>query len=258
MAKEEQAPKEDLQKQEGQADETTAKDPIEIPNEAGETEGKKDGDYVAPTTQNVGANLGNLSVPVTKTETKTATAPAADTQINTKGENGTKDEATYEKTPDVVNVAQMVNAKGDLTTDVIADRIARHMLYLTGKRSFKDDKQRLQEQASFMETVGNSLQLDFPQHALVTDLLLNQIRENLEVFTSGDAYKFMRELEKIRYPMESIRFYQRYITYLTKIIQHYKNPGRLKTHVDLAYVTDGLTRVAKENVQQYYTKVANR
>jgi len=247
----------ELQKTEGQENTNTetAKDPIEIPNEAGETEQKDNGgEYVAPTTQNVGTNLGNLSVPAAAPAAK----PTEPVKINTQGENGTKDEASYEKTPDVVNVAEMVNAKGDLTTDVIADRIARHMLYLTDKRSFKDDKQRLQEQASFMETVGNSLQLPFPQHALVTDLLLNQIRENLEVFASGDAFKFMRELEKIRYPMESIRFYQRYITYLTKIIQHYKTPARLKTHVDLAYVADGLTRVAKENIQQYYTKVANR
>lgn len=156
----------------------------------------------------------------------------------------------------VVGLSKMVNAKGTAVTDLMVARIDRHMQYLAGTVGFNSTAEAHEEQISFMETVGNSLQLDFPAYVVVTDYLLKSIRENQKVFTDGMAYRFMVGLEK-RYPSEHSRTYQGYMELLSKIGFYWKERYKLAKLVDYAYTIAPMDSKAKTNVTQYFRKMSS-
>lgn len=151
----------------------------------------------------------------------------------------------------VIGLKAMTNSKGNATTDIIAERIEKHIGYLSGKVGFENKEAQNREQQSFIETVGNSLKLDFEQYVLVTDKLLEVIRENDKVFREGLAFRFMKNLGE-NYPLESVKAYQSYITYLTKIAFNWSARHRLHELTDPTYVIQNLDRKGKENVIRYF------
>lgn len=164
-------------------------------------------------------------------------------------------EPSFEADQPVVSVAKMVNAKGNIATDAIVIRINRHMEYLSGKTGFNSEKDRHDEQVNFMETVGNSLKLDFDAYVVVTDTLMTAIRANQAVFSDGMAFRFMVGLEK-RYPADGIKAYKAYIELLTKIAANWTVRYKLPKLVDVTFGIALLDRVGKTNVEKYFRKLS--
>jgi hypothetical protein len=165
-------------------------------------------------------------------------------------------EATFQAEPLVINVAKMVNAKGDATTDVMVARINRHVEFLAGRKRFKDKKEEQDEQISFIETIGNSMRLDFEQFAIVTDDLLTVVRANPEVFSGGLAFRYTVGLDK-KYPAQAIRLYHTYIQFLSMVAKNWEARYKLNSLIDLASVITDLNRKGKENVTQYFRYLTN-
>ena len=163
-------------------------------------------------------------------------------------------EATFRQAEGVIAISRMVNAKGTASTDVILARIEKHMKHLSGQLGFKDETEKLHEQLSFIETIGNTLRLDFPQYALVTDVLLSNIKANQSVFDKGLAFRFVASLGKA-YPTEHVKTYQSYMSFLAVIAKNWSTRNKLKNLVDVGYVTKDFPQKAKENVSQYFRHV---
>jgi len=180
------------------------------------------------------------------TSEKKAQAPSA----------GAAKEPSLNETPDVIGIGKMINAKGDLVTDVMKARIERHLKYLRSETSFKDREEATNEQVTFMETVGNMLKLDFEQYVVVTDFFLGEIRKTPEVFSESVAFRFIAGLTR-QYPSEYIKNYQTYIELLSKIAKNWKVRYKLGQLMDITYAISDFDRRGKENVTQYFRKVTS-
>ena len=154
----------------------------------------------------------------------------------------------------VIGVGRMTNAKGNETTDLIKNRIKRHFEYLSSKLRFKDDDERDEEQSSFIETIGNTLRLPFEQYVVVTDYLLQQIRESGGLFADGTAFRFTRVM-KVKIPVEHVRNYRSYMTLLSMIANNWGRRHQLNKFIDIAYPIKDLPKAGKENVTQYFNKL---
>ena len=199
-------------------------------------------EYVPPITEEVAPVSEQAAVKIKPTR---ALPPAEPTLV----------EPTLAPALDVVGVSQMLNAKGNLVTASMIARIDRHMAFLVGTEGFNDVAERNLEQVSFIETIGNSMKLDFDGYVIVTDYLLEQIRANQQVFTDGMAFRFTASLGKA-YPADVVRNYQSYIELLTKIAVNWKVRYKLKKLIDITYAIKDLQPKAKVNVTQYFNKVA--
>jgi 3-oxoacyl-[acyl-carrier protein] reductase len=170
--------------------------------------------------------------------------------------------AGYDVTPALVESGEMVAANGSATSGVMLSRIAKHMSHLTGKKGFGSNKERWEEQASFIECVGRSLGLPYDDYVMVTNELIQQIRDNLKLFTSGDAYRFMHDLttkypenKPVKYPKESADRYQAYMSFLTTIARNYTTRHRLRTSTDVGFATKDMNMVGKQNVTKFFTQL---
>lgn len=139
---------------------------------------------------------------------------------------------------------------GTVVTAIMIERIERHMKFLTGHTSFRDKEQEVQEQVTFIETIGNTFQLDYPQYQLVTDTLVEHIRNNLSVFADNQAFRFIPGLEKV-YPAVYIQNYQKYISILTQIAKFWNRRSRLKKMMDVTTLVTDFNSAAKANIDQY-------
>lgn len=155
----------------------------------------------------------------------------------------------------VIGITKMVNAKGNAVTDIMVSRIDKHMQYLSGKTGFNTIDQAQEEQIAFMETIANSLKLDFEAYVVVTDHLLKAVRANQKVFSDGLVFRFMVNLEK-KYPAEYIRSYQAYMELLGKIGSYWTVRFKLPKLIDLASVIANLDSKAKTNITQYFRKLS--
>lgn len=200
---------------------------------------EKQAAYVAPEVKNLSGKAPAPAVAEKPAET------AAPVKIK---------EATFEKGEGVIGLSKMVNARGTVTTDIMIERIQKHMQHLSGKLGFNNKEERIHEQVTFIETVGNSLRLDFDQFVLVTDVLLNAIKEHQPVFEKGLAFRFMGGLDK-NYPADYIRTYQAYISFLSTIAKNWAGRAKLANQVDIGYVTKDFPQKAKENINQYFRRV---
>lgn len=169
-----------------------------------------------------------------------------------------------EKTTDVINtvqvdtvsVADMINAKGSDVSETLKQRIDRHVTYLAGQRSFPSTKAEKEEQISFIETIGNSVQLNLDQYAVVTDYLIKVIRENLEHFDHGGVFKFTKGIER-EYNAKAVQEFKNYMTLLVRISREYANRRQLNRMVDINTLTKGLKQKARDNINTYFRRLAS-
>lgn len=207
--------------------------------------------YTPPVTEELGGDADKASV--TPAPVKPTPAPVVKAAVVEPVKNV---EPTLAPALDVISVSKMLNAKGTVVTDQMIARIDRHMKYLRGEEGFNDQKERDTEQVTFIETIGNSLKMDFEGYAIVTDYLLKQVRDNQSVFSDGMAFRFTVGLDK-NYPTDIIRQYQSYVELLTKIAANWKVRYKLKKLIDIAYVIQPLQNKAKENITQYFNKISS-
>lgn len=205
-------------------------------------------DYTPPESENLSGDAAEEVVKTTAQAPAVLTAPAK--------EEAAPAEATFQVEPIVISIAKMINAKGDTTTDVMVARINRHIEFLAGRKRFKDKKEEQEEQISFIETIGNSMRLDFEQFAVVTDDLLTAIRANADVFSSGLAFRYTVGLDR-KYPAQTIRVYHTYISFLTMVAKNWEARYKLHSLIDLASVITELNRKGKQNVTQYFRYLTN-
>ena len=202
-------------------------------------------EYVAPEVK----DLSQQKEPAKKEQKQLGVSPAP---IQTKSEPG----PTFRQAEGVITISKLVNAKGTAATDVILARIEKHMKHLGGQLGFRNEEEKAREQLSFIETVGNTLRLDFPQYALVTDVLLNNIKANQSVFDKGLAFRFVASLGK-NYPADHVKTYQTYMSFLAAISKNWAGRSKLGNLVDVGFVTKDFPQKAKENVTQYFRRVTN-
>ena len=155
---------------------------------------------------------------------------------------------------EIVRVAEMINAKNDFVSQTMIDRIEQHLVYLNGKQGFANDEARFKEQITIMETIGNSIILPIDKYCLVTDYLLQAIRCNYDSFKEGQAFRFMRGLNKV-YSDRSIANYQSYMTMLITLAGSYADRKRTFTKIDLDSITATLPTDARNNINTYIRRI---
>ena len=158
--------------------------------------------------------------------------------------------------PDVINIAAMVSANGNAVSDLMIKRIERHFAFLKGTKGFSTEHERVTEQVSFVETIANSVKLDFDKYALVTDYLYNQLRENPEVVTQGKIFKFLRGADR-NYSSIGIERYKSYMNLLIKLATNHADRRRQFKLIDINYATKDLKEKARDNINTYFRKLVS-
>lgn len=166
-------------------------------------------------------------------------------------------EATFETTPDVVKAAKQVNHKGSAATALIIERVERHMDFLNSRVRLATEKARNTEQVTFIETVGEALKQDYDRFEIVADLLMDSVRENAKLFNSGLAFRFMEPLQKEGYSPEALQGYKAFFNFLITVAKNWKRRHQLQQFVDITYVIEGYPAKARENITQFYNKLAS-
>lgn len=209
-------------------------------------------EYTPPAVDEVGS-VADKS-PVVSTAVVTKQSPAA--PVDKTAEAPKAAEPTLAPIPDVIGVGKMLNAKGTLVTADMIARIDRHMKFLRGDEGFASTKERDDEMVSFIETIGNTLKQDFEAYVVVTDHLLQQIRDNQKVFTGGTAFRFLQGISKGAY-RDNVAAYQSYVELLTKFAVNWNVRYKLKKLVDITYAVRTLPRQGQVNLTQYFNKLAS-
>jgi hypothetical protein len=207
-------------------------------------------EYTPPESEDLSGKATKETTGKSAAKTPAVAAPAATKQAPAVVE------ATFQEPVMVVGIGKMLNAKGDATTDVMVARIERHMQFLSGNKRYKNKAEEQEEQISFIETVGNSLRLDFDQFVVVTDDLLNIIRQNRDVFDGGLTFRHTVGLDR-KYPVQTIRLYHTYMSFLAMVAKNWESRYKLHTLIDLASVITDLNKKGKENVTQYFRYLTN-
>jgi len=158
--------------------------------------------------------------------------------------------------PTVVKAEDQVNGRGTATTDILVSRVNRHFDWLAGRLRIDTKKARDQEQSDFMDTIGNSLKLDYREFKLVTDVLLAAIRKDLKTFTDGgQAFRFIPGMEPA-YAPEYVAAYQTYITFLTRVAKNWARRHDAAKMSDITTVIEGFPTKGRANVTQYFNELA--
>lgn len=207
--------------------------------------------YTPPAVEKVGSDADDASVVSTVPTKQAPAAPVVKTADAPKAA-----EPTLAPIPDVIGVGKMLNAKGTLVTADMIARIDRHMKFLRGDEGFASTKERDDEMISFIETIGNSIKQDFEGYVVVTDYLLEQIRENQKVFTGGTAFRFLQGISKGAY-RDNVVNYQSYVELLTKFAVNWNVRYKLKKLVDITYAVKTLPKQGQINLTQYFNKLSS-
>lgn len=219
------------------------KDDIIEPGSDGEPNG---GEYIPPV-----VDVVTPTDPAAPVEPTAPGTPAPGPDVSLEPSNS---EADLDGTPSRVPGPDMVAVDGSAVTNIMLRRIEKHLAYLRGEIGFADMAAQRREQVDFMETVGESTCLEYDKFKIVTDALIRMIADNKELFRSGEALRFIVNLNGY-YNQTSITRYIDYITYLTKIAVNWTNRSRLRQQTDIAIVVDGLRQVGKENVTMYFNSL---
>lgn len=158
------------------------------------------------------------------------------------------------KDVETVKIGDQISAKGDFVSELMITRINQHMEYLRGEKGFATDDVRFREMITFMETIGNSTTLGIDQYCVVTDFLMKTIRDNLDDFKEGRAFRFMRGLSR-HYSDSAIAAYQNYMTMLIRLAGAYADRKRVFKKMDLDYITVGMPVVARNNINTYIRRL---
>ena len=166
------------------------------------------------------------------------------------------DEATLQQGNGKIPGPDMTNANGTAVTNIMILRLEKHMKHLRGELGFADNKERFNEQVSWMETVGNSVKLPYEEFKLVTDALINAIANNKELFRSGAATRFNRGLAGT-YPQSSINRYEAYIYFLVTVANNWATRHRLKSSIDVGTVIEHMPHAGQQNVTRYFNSLVS-
>lgn len=209
------------------------------------------------TTTSGTGNKESFAAPLTEELSgKDPIQPQQPEKKNREEQKETTKDSKFEAGSTVIGVKEMVDTKEKIATKIMIERIQHHLQFLTGKLSFPNTDAQIKEQVTFIETIGNSLKLDYDQFIVVTNELLNQIKDNKDTFTNGTPFRFMSVLDK-QYSPDIIKTYQSYILFLTKLAKNWSSRYKLNKLVDIAFVTQDMDRKSKENLTRYFQSLIN-
>lgn len=161
-------------------------------------------------------------------------------------------EASLVEDPAKVLAGEMITEDGTAVTTIMLRRLEKHMKFVRGTLAFRDKQELFEEQVTWIDTVGASLTLDYPQYVLVTKAILAEILQDVNLFRDGGAYRFLQSI-KGKYPANAIEGYEAYFTFLTRVATNWATRHRLRTSVDIAFPVSRLpTAKGKENLTKFF------
>lgn len=208
------------------------------------------GEYVPPEQQNTAPVEPPAPAQVTETQGDVVIPPSLEVPHETPN-----DEASLEEDPAKVLVSEMVTADGTAVTTIMLRRLEKHMKFVRGTLAFRDSSERFDEQVTWIDTVGNSLNLDYPQYVLVTKAILAEILKDVDLFREGGAYRFLQSV-KGKIPASAVEGYEAYFTFLTRVAANWKTRHRLRSSIDIAFPVSRIpTAKGKENLTKFFSSL---
>lgn len=205
------------------------------------------GEYVPPEQVNTAP-----VVPVVQQESEEEPTPVVTPPGLVVPHEEADDEASLIEDPAQVLKGEMVTADGTAVTTIMLRRLEKHMKFVRGELAFRDKNELFDEQVTWIDTVGNSLNLEYPQFVLVTKAILAEMLKDVDLFRDGAAYRFLQSI-KGKYPANAIEGYEAYCTFLTRVAANWNTRHRLRTSVDIAFPVSRLpTAKGKENLTKFF------
>lgn len=156
--------------------------------------------------------------------------------------------------PVQIGIGKLLNAKATAVTDILTARVAQHLECTVGTKGFPDAEARAQEQGGFINTVLNSLELDFDKYVVFTDFLLTQLRANAADISTGKLLRHMGGLAP-SYDKEKVRKYTTYMSFLTRIALNWNIRYKMNTLIDVNLFVSGFSEKGRENITTYFHKL---
>lgn len=209
------------------------------------TTNTQQGEYVPPVQENTAPEPAVVTEPAIKEEVVTPPGLVVPREEE-------DDEASLIEDPASVLISEMITADGTAVTTIMLRRLEKHMKFIRGTLAFRDKQELFEEQVTWIDTVGNSLNLDYPQYVLVTKAILAEMLKDVELFRDGGAYRFLQGI-KGKCPANAIEGYEAYVTFLTRVAANWSTRHRLRTSVDIAFPVSRLpTAKGKENLTKFF------
>lgn len=167
-------------------------------------------------------------------------------------EEAVQQQITLEKenVPTVVLASEMVGSKSNAVTDVFVEALTRYKNVLAGNLVL-NKSQLKEEQAAFMNTVSNTMNLEFKDYVLTTDALVLLMRDNKEAFNEKRLYELFYYVQG-DYSKKAAERYMRYMSALYTLSQNLRNRSRIGKMVDIVSLSSGYTTKAATNIQNYF------
>lgn len=158
--------------------------------------------------------------------------------------------------PDQIGIGKLLNAKATAVTDILNARVAQHLEYVIGTKSFADRDARAQEQGGFINTVLGSLELDFDKYVVFTDFLLTELRANSAHIGTGKLLRHIPGLAE-SFDKDKIRKYTTYMSFLTRVALNWNIRYKLNTLIDVNLFVSGFSEKGAENITTYFNQLQN-
>lgn len=150
---------------------------------------------------------------------------------------------------------EIITGAGTAVTAIAKQRITRHFDFLCGRLSIPEKKARDREQVDFMNLVGETLKLPYPQFELIAEALREAITDDMKILKDGGvAFRFIPRLD-VAYPGEALDAYQRYFQFLLTLSKNWKRRRDIGKLTDITSVIEGFPTKGRENVTAYYRKL---
>lgn len=153
-----------------------------------------------------------------------------------------------EKRP--ISVAEMLNYKGDAVSAVFIKTLQDYADILCGKAATMDPRK---EQSCFMNTVYETLDLDFDKFCVVTDFLVNTMIENEEAFSDINLFSLMPYVDAEFSKAQRSRF-RSYILALATLARAGRNRRNISQYIDIPMLVSEFSDKAKNNINSYFNR----
>ncbi len=161
--------------------------------------------------------------------------------------------ATLEPQRTPVMVSQMINAKSNAVSNVYTQAIDRYISLLSGQLKVEASKFG-DEQASFMTTLSNTLNLGYEDYVVVTDHLVRKLAEHRDVVNELNMFQFIPRMKEGTFSKPALDRYKQYFMALVTLSRNLATRDRIGRLIDIATLAKGYKPQAVSNITQYFQR----
>jgi len=161
---------------------------------------------------------------------------------------------TVQKPIVVMDIAQEVEQTSN--ESFWRGEVDKYMVYATGKKGYKTDKERIKENIAFMQRTGTMLSYDYPEFEDCILYLIQSLRNNPKAHANGRFFHLIEGCE-VEYSHAALTQYRMLLSWCIRIASCWATRVKLAKGTDIESMIVGMRKEAKDNLNLFVRKMAN-